>query len=90
MLGIFNVEDEPWPVKNNRWFRGARKSTQKGKIIGLMPVIITWRLWLRRSKARVEEKQTPRDTVCLGVRHWLATIVDGMLGTPLVKIKLTL
>ncbi|KAF5464702.1 hypothetical protein F2P56_014758 [Juglans regia] len=51
-----------------------------GTVIGLLPAVITWRLWLRRCKARMEGDQESGETVWLFVRSWLAKIVDGMKG----------
>ncbi|KAG2701736.1 hypothetical protein I3760_06G058100 [Carya illinoinensis] len=40
-----------WEQHVSSWFRHAKSSSQVGVIVGLMPVIITWRLWRRRCLA---------------------------------------
>lgn len=46
-----------WKEKIEAWFRCAARSSQKGCLIGLMPSILTWSLWLWRCKVRMEGKE---------------------------------
>ncbi|KAG2411216.1 hypothetical protein I3760_Q020700 [Carya illinoinensis] len=80
VFGIMNVENEPWRVKISRWYRVAKKSTQKGTVIGLLPAVITWRLWLRRCKARMDGEHELGEAMWLLVRSWLAKIASGVTG----------
>ncbi|KAF5444598.1 hypothetical protein F2P56_033719 [Juglans regia] len=38
------------------WFRRASNASQAGVILGVLPIVISWRLWTRRCKARMEGK----------------------------------
>ncbi|KAF5459726.1 hypothetical protein F2P56_019648 [Juglans regia] len=38
------------------WFRRASNASQTGVILGVLPTVISWRLWTRRCKARMEGK----------------------------------
>lgn len=44
VMSIYNEEIEPGRVKLSCWYGGARDSTSIGVMIGLILVIITWRL----------------------------------------------
>lgn len=79
-LGIYNVEIEPWCVKINRWFNHAKQSSLISLLLGLLLIIITWRLWTQRSKARMEEKYDPIESIWLAIRYWTTQIVDGFFG----------
>ncbi|XP_042942730.1 uncharacterized protein LOC122276903 [Carya illinoinensis] len=46
--------EKKWKEKIHLWFRRAGKSSQKGLLIGLIPSILTWSLWLWQCKARME------------------------------------
>lgn len=48
-------------------------------------MIINWKLWLRRCKAKMEDKQESGEAVRIGVKYWLAKVVDGMTGFSSVK-----
>lgn len=54
-LGMFNVDAKNWKVKILRWFIGAHERTPVGVLVGVLPVVITWKLWMRRCKAHTEE-----------------------------------
>ncbi|XP_040994289.1 uncharacterized protein LOC121240828 [Juglans microcarpa x Juglans regia] len=73
-----NVDVEPWRVKISRWFRVAKTSTRKGTVIGLLLVIITWRLWLQRCKARMERDKESVEVVWLSMRSWLVIVANGV------------
>lgn len=53
------------------------------KLLGLLPVIIiTWRLWLHRCKARMEDKHNMGEVVWIAVKFWLAKkVADRMMGS---------
>lgn len=40
-MGVNNVENETWGMEITRWLQMARKKTIIGKIIGILPIIIT-------------------------------------------------
>ncbi|TXG59223.1 hypothetical protein EZV62_013796 [Acer yangbiense] len=58
----------PWKNRVTNWFYYARKSSIKGVLIGLLPCLITWCLWNRRCKARMEEVYQGADQIWRSVR----------------------
>lgn len=40
-----------WKIKIRFWFRQANRHTQMGHLIGIIPSIIIWLIWLPRCKA---------------------------------------
>lgn len=81
LMCIFYVEGETWRMKVAQWFINARKTTLIGKIISSLPVIITWKLWLCRCKARMEDKHDSGVAVWTSVKHWLVKVTTGMTGS---------
>lgn len=43
-------------------------------------MIITWRLWLRRCKAHLDDTHELGASIWLAVSCWIALIIDGLLG----------
>lgn len=78
-LRLINIDKEPWRVKINRRFRGARKSTFLGQLLGLIPLIISWKLWLHRCKALMEDTLESGKSIWLAMRFWITHIVDELL-----------
>lgn len=54
------------------WFNRAKKSTKMGNLMGLLPSIITWRLWTRRCKARMDGIEESVDIVWRSIKYWVA------------------
>ncbi|XP_042986314.1 uncharacterized protein LOC122314764 [Carya illinoinensis] len=67
-----------WEQHVSSWFRRAKSSSQVGVIMGLMPVIITWRLWRRRCLARMEGSLESYDTVIKSISFWVRSL--GLMG----------
>lgn len=44
------------------WFHRAGCSSQVGNIVGLLPCIISWMLWHRTCKGRMEDKQLTKSS----------------------------
>ncbi|CAI9774048.1 unnamed protein product [Fraxinus pennsylvanica] len=53
-LGVHYLEAQSWWTRVNRWFTCAKYVSQREILIGLLPSLITWKLWGRRCKARME------------------------------------
>ncbi|KAF5447364.1 hypothetical protein F2P56_032920 [Juglans regia] len=60
------------------WFRRASNSSQIGVILGLLPIIISWRLWGRRCSARMENKVETSQVVWLSIKHWVSVLGQGL------------
>ncbi|XP_042954692.1 uncharacterized protein LOC122291110 [Carya illinoinensis] len=58
-LGLPRLASRSWWAMVMHWFSFAKKSSQRGVLIGILPYIITWRLWVRHCKARMEEFLEP-------------------------------
>lgn len=68
-------ENVAWKENMKLWFRRASKSSQMGVILGVFPTIITWKLWSRRCKLRMEGHAEMQDEVWYAVRLWLSRIM---------------
>lgn len=68
IMRAYNVEIKPLKIKIHRWFCDVKKSNLKGMLMGLFLVIISWRLWIQRCKAPMEDKMDPREMVWLLAR----------------------
>ncbi|XP_042944671.1 uncharacterized protein LOC122278558 [Carya illinoinensis] len=67
-----------WEQHVSSWFRRAKSSSQVGYIVGLMPVIITWRLWRQRCLARMEGSLESYDMVIKSISFWVRSL--GLMG----------
>ncbi|XP_035549712.1 uncharacterized protein LOC118349411 [Juglans regia] len=67
-----------WKDTVKRWFRRANNSSQVGIILGILPVIITWRLWRRRCLARMEGRFEPVSEIIHSVSRWISLICRDM------------
>lgn len=75
IMMVSNVVIESWKIKINRLFCGAKENSLKGMLMRLILIIITWRLWNRRCKARMEDKLDSRDIVWISVRYWSSKLL---------------
>ncbi|XP_042939613.1 ent-kaurenoic acid oxidase 1-like [Carya illinoinensis] len=73
-LAICRMEGRNWKDKVEIWFRRAKFSTQPGQLIGLLPRIITWKLWTRWCMARMEGKHESLLSVWNSIKYWLGLI----------------
>ncbi|XP_042964705.1 uncharacterized protein LOC122298926 [Carya illinoinensis] len=55
-LGMSYDSQRSWRATMELWFRRATHSTQKGTLLALIPIIVTWSLWVWSYKARMEGK----------------------------------
>ncbi|KAK0598182.1 hypothetical protein LWI29_032329 [Acer saccharum] len=71
------------PRKNRvtNWFYYARKSSIKGVLIGLLPCLITWCLWNRRCKARMEGVYQGADQRWRSVRYWVRSLAEDKVSS---------
>ncbi|KAF8406683.1 hypothetical protein HHK36_008774 [Tetracentron sinense] len=76
-LGI-SVVPHSWWSRVFQWWSYAKNSTTRGTLIGILPCVITWRLWLRRCKARMEGIQETVEGVWLAVKACLRNISGCM------------
>lgn len=68
-FGVFNSKEESWRTKIYRWFRCAKNSSRLGLIMGVTPVIVTWRVETRRCIACMEDKLKSTDNIWNSVKH---------------------
>ncbi|KAJ0086550.1 hypothetical protein Patl1_07518 [Pistacia atlantica] len=79
MLGMNYAQGLPWWLTVMQWFNGATKSSHRGVLLGLIPSIISWRLWRCRCKARMENSSESAESVWLAVRVWIRKISSLMV-----------
>ncbi|KAJ0088691.1 hypothetical protein Patl1_32423 [Pistacia atlantica] len=79
MLGMNYVQGLPWWLTVMQWFNAATKSSHRGVLLGLIPSIISWRLWRCRCKARMENSAESAKSVWLAVRVWIRKISSLMV-----------
>ncbi|KAK0580059.1 hypothetical protein LWI29_035797 [Acer saccharum] len=71
----------PWKNRVTNWFYYARKSSIKGVLIGLLPCLITWCLWNRRCKARMEGVYQGADQIWRSVRYWVRSLAEDKVSS---------
>ncbi|XP_042965908.1 uncharacterized protein LOC122299590 [Carya illinoinensis] len=74
LMGMPYDHRRPWKANMELWFRKASLSTQKGTLLGIVPVIITWSLWVWRCKARMEGKMQNGDRLWGTIKAALAWV----------------
>ncbi|XP_040989051.1 uncharacterized protein LOC121236683 [Juglans microcarpa x Juglans regia] len=79
-LGMPLLEGGTWREKIECWYRHVKNSSQSGQLIGILPSIITWRLWWRRYKARMEGEQESVQVVWGSIKYWLAVAGEKIKG----------
>ncbi|XP_035540358.1 uncharacterized protein LOC118344262 [Juglans regia] len=78
VLGIPCSCNLPWKNRVAGWFSYAKKSSFKGTLVGLIPCIITWCLWKRRCKARMDGKYDSAVIVWRSVRVWIQSLANNI------------
>ncbi|XP_042969076.1 uncharacterized protein LOC122301760 [Carya illinoinensis] len=73
-LGIPYDPQRSWRATVEVWFRRATHSTQKGTLIALIPIIVTWSLWVWRSKARMEGKRVAVSSLWSSIKAAVAWV----------------
>ncbi|XP_042954602.1 uncharacterized protein LOC122291016 [Carya illinoinensis] len=74
VLGIPWREGWSWRQRVECWYRQAKNSTRSGQLLGLLPAIITWRLWGQRCKARMEGLMESVQQVWCSIKYWVSWI----------------
>ncbi|XP_042983328.1 uncharacterized protein LOC122312726 [Carya illinoinensis] len=74
VLGIPWIEGSSWKQRVECWYRRAKNSNRPGQLLGLLPTIITWRLWRRRCKARMEGLMESVQQVWCSIKYWVSWI----------------
>ncbi|GLT55053.1 hypothetical protein SLA2020_282060 [Shorea laevis] len=70
-LGIPYVATRSWLVTVEAWFRRTKKSSKVGNLIGLIPCIIIWNLWIWRCSARMEGQNDCFNVLWRKVKYWI-------------------
>ncbi|KAJ0081172.1 hypothetical protein Patl1_12356 [Pistacia atlantica] len=78
-LGINHVYGLSWWSTVMQWFNVSKKSSHRGVLLDLILSIITWHLWMRRCKARMENLAESADNVWLAVKVWIRKISSLMV-----------
>ncbi|TXG69366.1 hypothetical protein EZV62_004301 [Acer yangbiense] len=71
----------PWKNTVTNWFYYARKSSIKSVLIGLLTCLITWCLWNRRCKARMEGVYQGADQIWRSVRYWVRSLAEDKVSS---------
>ena len=74
-MGFFNT----WQEQVNFWFRRAGNSSYIRIIFGLIPSIVSWKLWARRCKARLEGKDDTSESVWSSIKYWICYLIKGSI-----------
>lgn len=82
MLGVPCLRHWTWKTRVSTWFYYAKKSSITGILIGLIPCLITWCLWKRRCKVRMEGKQENANQVWQAVRVWINLLGNKIVSVP--------
>ncbi|KAG2727817.1 hypothetical protein I3760_01G176400 [Carya illinoinensis] len=60
------------------WLNREKKSSKMGNLMGLLPSIITWRLWTRRCKERMDGIEESAEVVWRSIKHWVAKMGEKL------------
>ncbi|KAF5478934.1 hypothetical protein F2P56_005455 [Juglans regia] len=71
-MGVFHT----WNEQINFWFRRAGKSYQLRIIFGILLSIISWKLWGRHCKARVEDRVDSAQAVWHVIKLWIRRMIS--------------
>ncbi|XP_042987275.1 uncharacterized protein LOC122315428 [Carya illinoinensis] len=74
VLGVPLMEGSSWRQRVDCWHRRASNSNRPGQLFGLLPAIITWQLWGRRCKARMEDLRESVHQVWCSIKYWVSWI----------------
>lgn len=77
-MGFGHFSTSTWVQLVDMWSMKASKSSQMGQILGLLPVVITWLLWLRKCRARIEGRSETVNQVWMRLKHWIAKIGEKL------------
>ncbi|KAG2686113.1 hypothetical protein I3760_10G162100 [Carya illinoinensis] len=75
-LGVYTGVFQTWKEQINFWFRRASKSSQLRIVFGLIPSIISWKIWDMRCKARYEDKYYTVEEVWQAIKYWIRNIMQ--------------
>ncbi|CAI9763513.1 unnamed protein product [Fraxinus pennsylvanica] len=78
-LGVHYFEAQSWWIRVNRWFTCAKNVSQRGILIGLLPSLITGKLWGCRCKARMEGNREFAEEVWLAIKAWLRLLAEEIV-----------
>ncbi|XP_042952180.1 uncharacterized protein LOC122289263 [Carya illinoinensis] len=78
MLGVRCMGFSSWRARISAWFCCAKRCFQRGILVGLLPSLITWRMWLRRCKARMEATYESPEPVWISIKFWLSQVSDNI------------
>ncbi|KAG2666238.1 hypothetical protein I3760_15G047900 [Carya illinoinensis] len=63
----------------NFWFRRVGNSSYTRIIFDLIPSIVSWKLWARRCKARLEGKDDTSESVWSSIKYWICHLIKGSI-----------
>ncbi|XP_042952307.1 uncharacterized protein LOC122289402 [Carya illinoinensis] len=73
-MGLGRTTGTSWNQIVEEWFFTASKTSQLGHLLGIIPSIVTWSLWLRRCKARAEGVKDSAITVWYNIKTWIGKV----------------
>ncbi|CAI9780944.1 unnamed protein product [Fraxinus pennsylvanica] len=71
VLGIRWRSKQNWYDRINLWWARASKQSRVGCLHGLLPTILTWRLWMRHCKDRMEGNHETVEEIFRLIKFWL-------------------
>ncbi|XP_022867825.1 uncharacterized protein LOC111387497 [Olea europaea var. sylvestris] len=77
-LGIRWRSKQNWYDRVNSWWAIAGKKSQVGYLQGLLPTILTRRLWMRRCKARMEGVHETVEQIFRSIKFWLQHVSSNL------------
>ncbi|CAI9775522.1 unnamed protein product [Fraxinus pennsylvanica] len=80
-LGVSWRTRQSWWDRIKIWWARAKRSSQLGCLQGFIPCLVTWRLWIRRYKARMEGLYESVEDVVLSIRFWLRHLTTNVKKT---------
>lgn len=63
-----------WREIVEQWFRRAKGNSHVGSLLGVLPSIVTWKLWNWRCAARMEGKVESLEGTWQSIKFWLGHV----------------
>ncbi|KAG2713072.1 hypothetical protein I3843_04G149000 [Carya illinoinensis] len=79
LLSVPCMAFDDWWERCKMWFTCAKKKMQRGVLIGIMPTLISWRLWKWRCDAQMQGRYDSMEVIWFSIKYWLVVFLSKLL-----------
>ncbi|XP_058111206.1 uncharacterized protein LOC131254225 [Magnolia sinica] len=80
IFGVNYLSSQSVLQRFNLWISKASKKIRVSRLVGLVPSVISWEIWLSRNQARFEGRAMSASKIISKVAQWLHDIACTILG----------